>query len=107
VVVVVITTIQVPVRPNLYPFRTRPTPQDAQAVLVATNAAVSAPEPARALVVTVTSPQMPVRAHATPVALVIAVKCTQPVLMVANASEASPSPPGAPVETMVIVVLAP
>jgi len=106
-VVVVVAAVQVPVSSNSHPFRTCPTPQDAQAVLVPTNATVLAPEPSRALVVPVATPQMPIRAHVAPMPLVVSIQGAQTIEVDSNASVSSPSPRSTAVHAVVIVIASP
>lgn len=102
--VIMVATIQVPVRSHRVPSRTSPAPQDAQTIEVPTNAARSSPEPARALIVVVSAPQMPIRTHSAPVALVIPVKRAQTVEVNTDPSEPSPVPTVTAMEAMIVMV---
>jgi len=103
-VVIVVATIQAPVRSHSVPSRTSPAPQDAQTVQVPTNAASSSPDPAGALVVMVATPQMPIRTHSAPVALVVSIKRAQSVEVNTNPSEPSPIPTVTAVQTVIVMV---
>jgi len=107
VMVVIISTPQVPVTADIHPTRAGPTPQDAQAIQMSTNASSSAPEPSRSSIVAVTPPQVPVGTHATPMALVVAIQGAQPVQVHANAPEPAPSPSVAAVQVMVVIIATP
>lgn len=88
------------------PACTIPTLQDAQAVQMAADTAVTAPEPTARSVVMVFLPQMPVCAHATPMTLVIAPQRTATVQMYTNSFVSTPPPAGATVQTVVVVISA-
>jgi len=105
--IVVIPAVQMPIRTDSVPPGAIPPLQDAQAVQMASNTAVTSPEPMGPFVVMVATPHMPIGADAAPVALVIPVKSPEAVEVHANAPESSPSPGGATVVLVIVMVSPP
>jgi len=73
-VIVVVPTVQVPVRSDIVPSCTIPAPQNPEAVQMSSNPSITSPEPARSPVVVIATPQVPVCAHASPFTLIVAVQ---------------------------------
>jgi hypothetical protein len=74
---------------------------------MASNSAVTSPEPMGSFVVMVATPQMPIGADAAPAALVIPVKSPEAIEVHAHASESPPSPGGATVVLVIVMVSPP
>lgn len=104
-VVVLVTTIQMPIRSHLDPSLVGETFQDTKAVKMSANSSGRTPEPTRTLVDPMLSPQMPVRTNSAPMALVIAVQSSQSVQSNCCAVDldflvSAPNPPVSAMERM-------
>jgi len=107
VMIVVIPPVQMPIRTDSMPPGAIPPLQDAQAVQMASNSAVTSPEPMGAFVIMVATPQMPIGTDAAPAALVIPVKSSEAIEVHADAPESPPSPGGATVVLVIVMVSTP
>jgi hypothetical protein len=103
-VIVVVPTVQVPIRSDIVPSCSIEAPQNPEAVQMSSNPAITSPEPTRSPVVVVATPQMPVCAHAAPFPLIVAVQGTQTVQVHTHPVIASPNPSG-PAMILVVVMV--
>jgi len=106
-VIVVVPTVQVPIRSDIVPSCSIEAPQNPEAVQMSSNPAITSPEPTRSLVVVVATPQMPVCAHSAPFALIVAVQGTQTVQVHTHPVIASPNPSGPAMILVVVMVASP